>query len=319
MSPVTTHCRRGSVRHQLVVESLSKRYGETAALAEVDLQIAEGEILGLLGPNGAGKTTLVSIVAGLRRADAGRVWVNGIDVHAHPNDARRGLGLAPQETGIYPTLRVRDNLRFFGELGGLRRTSLRKRIAEVGEAFAISHLFARSARTLSGGEARRLHTAMVFMYRPALLLLDEPTAGVDIRTRTQLLEVVRALAAEGASVCYSTHYLPEIEQLNASVAIIDRGRIVASGSSEELVRAHGHAAVELRFAGAPPTLEGTHAVEVLGSVVRITTGRPPAVEAAEIMSKLGADTQRLRAVELISPSLENVFLDLTGRSSEAGE
>jgi ABC-2 type transport system ATP-binding protein len=302
-----------SSRHPLVVESLTKRYREVTALADVDLQIAEGEILALLGANGAGKTTLLSIVAGLRRPDAGRVWVNGTDIHVRPSEARRALGLAPQETGVYPTLRVRDNLHFFGELGGLRRAPLRRRISEIGEAFALSHLLTRTVRTLSGGEARRLHTAMIFMYRPALLLLDEPTAGVDIRNRALLLDVIRALAAEGSSVCYSTHYLPEVEQLNASVAIIDHGRIIASGSAAELVRTYGHAAVELHFADRAPTLKRAGTLQVSGTVLRIVTNLPPAIEAAEILSELGADAQRLRAVELIRPSLENVFLELTGR------
>jgi ABC-2 type transport system ATP-binding protein len=229
----------------LVVEGLHKRYGELTALDGVDLEIAAGEVLALLGANGAGKTTLVSIVAGLRRADAGRVRVAGFDVVRAPRAARAALGLVPQELGVYRTLSVRDNLRFHGELAGLRKAELARRVAELAEALALGELLGRAARTLSGGEARRLHTAIGVIGRPRLLLLDEPTAGADAGMRAQLLALVRALAAEGTAVCYTTHYLPEVEQLGASIAIIDAGRVVTRGSLAALVAAHGRARVEV--------------------------------------------------------------------------
>ncbi|HMJ01335.1 MAG TPA: ABC transporter ATP-binding protein [Conexibacter sp.] len=302
----------------LIVDGVRKRYGEITALDGVELEIVAGEVVALLGPNGAGKTTLVSIVAGLRRPDAGHVTVDGIDVVRHPHRARARLGLAPQELGVYPTLSVRDNLRFHGELSGLHRAELARRVAEIAEALALEGLLERAARTLSGGEARRLHTAMSVMGQPRLLLLDEPTVGADIGMRAQLLTLVRELAAAGAGVCYSTHYLPEVEQLGASVAIIDAGRIVARGSLGALVGAHGRAAVELRFDGAPPALDGEPDVHVEGTTMRVATDAPPAVAAARILAGLGTATVRLRAVELIQPSLESVFLDLTGRRFAAG-
>ena len=229
----------------LVVEDVHKRYDGRVALAGVDLEIAAGEVVALLGPNGAGKTTLVSIVAGLRRADAGRVAVAGHDVARTPQHARAQLGLAPQELGVYPTISVRDNLRFHGELAGLRRGELTRRVADVAQALALDALLGRAARTLSGGERRRLHTAMSVMGRPALLLLDEPTAGADVGMRAQLLALVRRLAGDGVAVCYSTHYLPEVEQLGATVAILDAGRIAARGSLDALLARYGRARVEL--------------------------------------------------------------------------
>ena len=198
-----------------------------------------GTILGLLGPNGAGKTTLVSIVAGLRRADAGTVHVGGIDVGRHPKSAQRLIGFAPQETGVYPVLTVRDNLRFFAGLAGLRRPDARVRIDEVGAALGLDELFDRRASELSGGERRRLHTAIALLHRPRLVLLDEPTTGADVRTRNEILELVRTLADDGSAVVYSTHYLHEIEALDATVAFIDHGRIVARGELAELVHRHG--------------------------------------------------------------------------------
>jgi len=231
-------------RPALVTEQLRKRYGDVVALEGVDLEIAAGEVVALLGPNGAGKTTLVSIAATLRRPDAGRVAVDGVDVVRLPRLARARLGLVPQELGVYPTLSVRDNLRLFGELGGLRGAELARRLAGVAELLALERLLDRPARTLSGGEARRLHTAMGVMRTVPLLLLDEPTAGADPETRLRLLALVRALAADGTGVCYTTHYLPEVDQLGASVAILDAGRIVARGSLDALVRAHGAGKVE---------------------------------------------------------------------------
>src|ERR1035437_1143133 len=180
---------------------VTKRYGDNVALNDVDLDIRPGEILGLLGPDGAGKTTLVSIAAGLLRADAGTVKVCGIDVRRDPVGARRRLGLAPQELGVYPLLSVRENLVFFGEMAGLRSHQLRRRIEEVADDLDLGTFIDRKAQFLSGGEKRRLHTAMALIPRPALLLLDEPTTGVDVATRAHLIQVVRKLAAEGAAVC----------------------------------------------------------------------------------------------------------------------
>jgi ABC-2 type transport system ATP-binding protein len=227
----------------LQVRGLRKAYGPTVALAGVDLDVAAGEIVGLLGPNGAGKTTLVSIVAGLRGADGGSVQIGGIDALAHSHRARPLLGLAPQETGIYPTLTCRDNLRFFAELTGLRRRALHAAVESVADALQLTELLDRRAQHLSGGERRRLHTALALVHRPALVMLDEPTTGADVRTRSQLLQLVNDLAANGSAVVYSTHYLNEIDELGASVLIIDRGRAIARGTVSSLIDAHAANAV----------------------------------------------------------------------------
>ncbi len=296
----------------LAVTAVRKSYGDKVALAGVDLEVRAGTILGLLGPNGAGKTSLVSIVAGLRRPDAGTVLVGGIDVVRAPQRARGLIGLAPQETGVYMPLSVRDNLRFFGGLAGLRRTELRGRIDETAAALGLTELLGRRVAELSGGERRRLHTAIALLHRPPLVLLDEPTTGADVRTRTQILQLVRRLADEGSAIVYSTHYLHEIEELDAFVTFIDAGRVVASGSTAELVQRYGSSVLELTFVHDVPAVARVDGARVDGSTVRIPA-TDPAITAAELLPRLGMHAADLRSIEVVRPSLESVFLTVTGR------
>ncbi len=281
------------------------------ALDGVDLEIARGEIVGLLGHNGAGKTTLMSLVAGLSRPDAGTISVHGYDVSREPLRARRHLGLAPQELGVYPPLTVRQNLRFFADLHGLNATVARQRIAEAADALALTEHLDRRVYELSGGGQRRVHTAMALIHKPALVLLDEPTAGVDVETRSRLVAYVRRLADEGAAVCYSTHYLPEVEELDATVVVLDHGRVVARGSIADLVHRHGGSAVEMVFAGTPPELHLPWPVDRDGGVLSIRTAEPHLILAG-VLAGIGDHARDLTAMRVVRPSLDTVFLRLTG-------
>lgn len=303
----------------LSVTGLRKSYGDRMALRGIDLEIRPGEVVGLLGPNGAGKTTFASIIAGLVRPDAGTVLVGGIDAVRHPYQVRPLTGFAPQTTGVYEVLTVEENLRFFGELAGVHGPALRQRIAEVGAALLLDDLRTRPCQQLSGGEKRRVHTAIALMGRPKLLLLDEPTVGADIPTRTALLDLVKTIAAEGTAVLYSTHYLPEIEALGAFVVLLDHGTVIARGRADELVAEHGVAALELRFDGDAPdiSLAGFPVVRE-GELIRIVTP-DLALAAARVFDTLGADAGRLRNLDVIHPSLEGVFLALTGRRYDPEE
>ncbi len=297
----------------LDVQGLSKAYGSRQALDAVNLEVAAGEITALLGRNGAGKTTLVSIVAGLRSADSGRVVIGGIDALAEPRRARANLGLAPQDTGVYPTLSCRDNLRLFAGLAGLGRREARAAIDELAGSLGLTELLDRRAKELSGGERRRLHTAIALVGRPALVLLDEPTVGADVQTRSQLLRVVRDLAGDGAAVVYSTHYFPEVAELDASVAILERGRVLARGSIDEVIAAHSVGTVELVFAGPAPDLARlapSGAVITSGPRVRIRTNDPATVTAT-ILAGLDTHAVNLRGLTVSQPSLETAFLQLT--------
>jgi len=296
----------------LAIEGLEKAYGVNTALAGVDLRVEAGTILGLLGPNGAGKTTLVSIVAGLRRPDAGHVEVCGIDVVRAPHAARPLIGIAPQDTGVYLPLTVRHNLRYFAGLAGMSKAETASRIEHVADALGLTEMLGRRAAQLSGGERRRLHTAIALLHRPSLILLDEPTTGADVVTRAQILDLVRALADEGSAVVYSTHYLHEIETLDADVAFIDRGRIVARGRTGNLIREHGSSALLLTFFGSVPDAARVAGAVVDGTSVRIPAD-DPAARAAQLLPDLGADARQLSSIEIVRPSLESVYLAVTGR------
>jgi ABC-2 type transport system ATP-binding protein len=303
----------------LYVTGVHKSYGDLHVLKGVDLEIAPGEVAGLLGHNGAGKTTFVSCVAGLRAPDAGSILVNGVDAVKRPVDARRHLGIAPQALGVYPTLSVRRNLALFAELGGLRGRELSTSVEEVGEALSLTPKFDAAAGTLSGGQQRRLHAGMAMVYRPSLLILDEPTVGADIRTRQEILDVVKKLAHEGRAICYSTHYLPEIEELGASVALLQGGTVIARGSIAELVAKYSVQAVELEFDGPAPELSMRGAtVTHEGSMLRIKTERPSEAAAAAI-GALGDHAVRLRSVQLVRPSLDAIYLALTEQRYTAAE
>ena len=303
----------------LKVRGVHKRYGAVEALRGVDLEVTAGEICALVGPNGAGKTSLVSIIAGLRRPDGGEVEVGGLDVTRHRQEVGRLLGLASQELAIYPSIKVRDSLVLYAELAGLRGAEMRRRVEETAEALGITDLLGRQGNALSGGQKRRLHTAMALVHRPPLLLLDEPTVGADIESRRQLLDLVRRLAAEGAAVCYSTHYLPEVEALDATVAILEAGRVIARGELARLLADHAEPAVELQFQGpAPRHLSGAPGAVIDGDRVRIPAS-DPAATAAAILTSLRPDDPALAGLEVIHPTLESVYLTLAGRRYDAEE
>lgn len=292
------------------IKGLRKSYGSHRVLQGIDLDIAAGEIVALLGPNGAGKSTLVSIVAGLRKADAGVVVVGDIDALRQPHRARPLMGLAPQALGIYPTISARRNLLLFGELAGLSGHALRARVDDCAAALHLTELLDRRAGVLSGGQQRRLHTAMAMLHRPRLLFLDESTVGADIESRRQILALVKASAADGAAVCYATHYLPEVEELDASVAALQDGRIIARDSVTNLVRTYGTPGLRLMFRGDAPAIDG---FGVSGSEA-FRASAEPGLEAARILADAGSWASLLESVEIVRPNLETSYLALTGAS-----
>jgi len=301
----------------LVFDGVAFSYGDHAVLRGVDLSVDAGRIVALLGPNGAGKTTLVQLACGLLRPSRGSVVVAGRTDH-RPAARAEVLGVAPQDLGLYPMLSVRENLRFFARLRGLRGHTLTTRLQTVAEDLELGHLLDREAGRMSSGEKRRLHTAIALLHRPPLLLLDEPTVGADVESRDRLIRVVKELAADGTAVLYSTHYLAEVEALDARVAMLDRGRIVAQGSVAELRAEYAMSHVELRFRPPLPEVPEGFVAEVTGDAIRVAAVEPGATAAA-LLSELRDHLGRLESISVFQPSLETVFRAVTGRPFTAGD
>ncbi len=220
----------------LDVQALHKRYGPIVALDHVSFGVAEGEIFGLLGPNGAGKTTLLSILSGLLQPSGGEVRIAGRPLRATDRELRRAVGMVPQELALYGELSARENLLFFGELYGLRGADLRGRVNEVLAAIGLADRADDRADTFSGGMKRRLNLGIALVHRPRLLLLDEPTVGVDPQSRNHIFEEVRRLNRAGVTIVYTSHYMEEVQALCQRIGIIDHGRLVASDTLANLLR-----------------------------------------------------------------------------------
>lgn len=305
----------------LVAEGLTRRFGDLVAVDGVSLSIAAGETVGLLGPNGAGKTTTISMLAGLLEPDAGTVTVMGEAMTPRAVAAKRHLGYVPQDLAIYPDLTGRENLTFFGRLYDLARAELPGRVDEVLEVIGLADRADDRADEYSGGMKRRLNIGIGLLHRPTLLVLDEPTVGVDPQSRNAILESVEHLAGEGMGVLYTTHYMEEAERLCDRVAIIDEGRVMAEGTRRELVALVG--GVDRISLEAQGDLDGAVAALERTDGVRAVTAHDGGIEltvaaaSASLARLLGTVAQHDVTVQRVSveePDLEAVFLHLTGKA-----
>jgi ABC-2 type transport system ATP-binding protein len=304
---------------RLDVTDVHKSYGDHPAVTGISLRADVGEIVAVLGRNGAGKTTLIGMMAGRHQPDHGSVTIDGLDLATDRREAALRIGYVPQETGLYEFLPGRDTLAFFGELAGLRGAVLRDRIDWAVDLFHLGEFVSRPCENLSGGERRRIHTAAGILHRPDLLLLDEPTVGADLQSRADILAAVRSLAASGTTVIYTTHYLPEVEELQARIALIESGRIIAEGDQDDLIRAHGTPWVDLTFDGPAPVPKRPSAlIQTSGDHIMVRSANAP-VLAARLLARLGPETDRLVSMETHQADLDAVFLALTGRDINAEE
>ncbi len=301
----------------LTLENVTKRYGTLTALDRVSLQIRAGEFFGLLGPNGAGKSTLMSLVAGLREPEGGRLLVDGRVLSAADPSARLALGLVPQHIALYPKLSAEQNLRVFGQLYGLRGAALGARIDEGLEAMGLADRRKDLVQTFSGGMQRRLNIIASLLHRPKLLLCDEPTVGVDPQSRNAIFEFLERLNREGLTVIYSTHYMEEATRLCSRIGIIDHGRIHALGTLDELLLQLPFEE-EIRF----PREEGTAALlPLLAELGAVETGedyhafRPrPGTKLSQFYALTESLGLPARLFTSQRPTLEALFLHLTGRT-----
>ena len=277
----------------LLIRDIHKSYGSVEALRGVSLECAPGEVLALLGPNGAGKSTTVGIATGLLSPDSGSVELQGVGSPRTPA-ARRHLGVAPQSIALYDDLSALENLRFFGRMYGLKPAELRERTDLLLERVGLTSRASEAVHGFSGGMKRRLNLAVALIHDPDVVLLDEPTAGVDPQSRNAILELVRDLGAEGKAIVYSTHYMEEAQKISDRVAILDHGRVMATGSVDELITAHGgHARVRRDSASGTDVIHTQDPLATLAGML--------------------AETETL-AIHVDRPDLEAVFLNLTGRS-----
>jgi ABC-2 type transport system ATP-binding protein len=308
----------------VTVRGVRKRFGSTEALAGVDLEVAPGEVLGLLGPNGAGKTTLVRVLATLLPPDEGRAEVFGLDVARQAAAVRKVIGLTGQYAAVDELLTGRENLRMFGELFHLPTRVARRRADELLERFDLTDAADRPARTYSGGMRRRLDLASSLLVRPQLLFLDEPTTGLDPRSRNAIWDVTRELVAEGMTLLLTTQYLEEADVLADRIAVIDHGRIIAEGTGDELKDRTGGQVIDVLLAMAddrdralaavPGTEPGGDARRVL-----VHVEQDPLGELARVAAQLQQAGIAVRDVGLRRPTLDDVFLELTGTPAAADE
>ena len=298
----------------LRIEGLVKRFGELTAVNGVTLELNSGECLGLLGPNGAGKSTLIRSIVGRVIPDAGTVSVFGD--RADSSDARAALGWVPQELALYARLTCRENLESFGQYHGLRGAALRAAVKWCLDWAALTDRAQEPVLHLSGGMKRRLNMAAGLIHRPKVILMDEPTVGVDPQARNRIFEMIEMLRGEGISMIYTTHYMEEAERLCDRIAIIDHGRIIALGTRDELVRNAfaSRSEVLARFATSDDSVASW--VKQYGGVLENGMARFTIDRAAEISSLLDAAAKaghELADISLRKPNLESVFLQLTGR------
>jgi len=302
------------------VQSLRKQYGDLTAVDEVSFTAEPGTIFGLLGPNGAGKTTTIGCISGLLAPTSGHVSVLGHDVVTDGPASRRHLGVVPQELALYEDLSARENLMYWGAAYGMRGQALKRRVDEVLELAGLLDRAKEAVKKFSGGMKRRLNFACGIVHEPKALLLDEPTVGVDPQSRVRLLDLVRSETSRGTCVIYTTHYMEEAEDLCDRLAIIDHGRIIASGTLPELRAMLGERDV-LRLAG---TFDPTTAAEPLGKLAELEvvqidhdtmtlTVSNASARLSEIFHALSTAGAEVRETTLTQPSLESLFIKLTGK------
>ncbi len=310
--------------YSIVAEGLVKRFGTTRALDGIDLEVPTGAVFGLLGPNGAGKTTAVRILATLLQPDGGHARVCGHDVVSHAHQVRQLTGLTGQYASVDETLTGQENLVLIGRLTGQSRPAARGRARDLLASFRLQDVADRAVRTYSGGMRRRLDLAASLVSRPRVLYLDEPTTGLDPRSRNEMWEVVRGLTATGVTVLLTTQYLEEADVLASQIAVVDRGAVIATGTPDELKARTGALTLDVRPAR-PADLPAVQAVvagfartepEVRGTTVTVPGAGEDVMPA--VVRRLDDAGIAVAELTLRGSTLDEVFLSLTGRRAEEG-
>ncbi len=303
------------------VKNLEKSFGARKAVDGVSFEVKAGEVFGLLGPNGAGKSTTLSLITGLLKPDSGRVSIGAIDMGKEPIKAKGLIGVVPQEPAIYPQLSARANLRFWGEMQGLVSQELSVAVERALKVAGLEDRANDRAGKYSGGMKRRLNIAAGLVHNPQILIMDEPTVGVDPQSRRHILDAVKELKENGMTVIYTSHYVEEVEYLCDRVAIMDHGKILAEGTTAELLSQAGEfqelsislSNPEKLIAGRVVSLPGVEDALVVGNALRVLT-----VNAEQVLplvfETLVQQGLQVTEIKISKPNLESLFLKLTGRA-----
>lgn len=305
----------------LKVENLEKNFGTIKAVDGISFEVRKGEVFGLLGPNGAGKSTTISVISTLLPPSGGVILFEGKDIFADPKAIQRKLGVVPQDIALYPTLSGYENLSFWGNLYGLSGGELKKRIDEVCEIIGLNGRIKDRVDKYSGGMKRRLNIGAALLHMPELLIMDEPTVGIDPQSRNHILDTVLALNRQGMTIIYTSHYMEEVEYLCSRICIMDQGRIIASGSKDELVEMiSGKTMIGLQMESIDQELlnslgsmEGIDRIEQQENQIQIRCENADLI-LADIIARVTASGNHLRSVAVKKPNLEAVFLHLTGKA-----
>lgn len=300
-----------------------KKYDTTITVNHLSFNIDQGEIFGLLGPNGAGKSTTIHMLAGLLKPNGGDILVEGFSIRKHPLEVKKRIGLVPQELAIYETLNARENVTFFAKLYGLRGSLLRDRVDEALQFVGLLDKAKDKPSTFSGGMKRRLNIACAIMHRPKLIIMDEPTVGIDPQSRNHILESVRELNKLGSTVIYTSHYMEEVEAICTRIGILDKGKLIACGTKDELKRQVGQeeklifeidkksAPAMTEMAEHPGVLQLAERDSSLTLEVTVKESLSILQDLLFILQKHGINIRKLTREE---PNLESLFLQMTGRT-----
>ena len=303
------------------VENLDKQFGDIHAVNQISFQVERGEIFSLLGPNGAGKSTSISMISGLLPPDAGDAKILGHSITQDSANAKSRIGIVPQEIALYEDLSARENLDFWGKMYGLRGQALQQRIDEVLEMIGLVDRQKDRVEKYSGGMKRRVNIGVALLHKPDVIIMDEPTVGIDPQSRRHILDGVKALQAEGATILYTTHYMEEAQELSDHIAIMDKGKIIASGTHDALVRLIGHQdRIDLQLSESSEELLTDW--QELPTVTNVASENGTVTVLAEdsnvvlplLFERSNTFDIRITAVDVQEPNLETVFLHLTGRA-----
>ena len=305
----------------LKVKNLYKNFGNIIAVDGINFEVKRGEVFGLLGPNGAGKSTTISIISTLIPPTKGEILFEGESIFENSKNLRQKLGMVPQDIALYPTLTGYENLVFWGNLYGLKGAELKKRINEVADIIGLNGRLKDKVEKYSGGMKRRLNIGAALLHHPELLIMDEPTVGIDPQSRSHILDTVLKLSAQGMTIIYTTHYMEEAEELCTRICIMDEGKIIASGTKQELVElVNEKTQINIKldnisdnmlqiFKGIPGVYDAT----ILDDTVTLF-GENGDILLAEIISKISEENSKIQSIDIQKPNLEAVFLHLTGKA-----